>query len=71
MSGSSSTVWLVGIWGWPWGTNLVLYDMVLVHGISTFLVYFQMTYGLLLYFKLARVVMGNVRKKGEKYEKYY
>ena len=27
-------------------------------------------FGLLLYFKLARVVMGNVSKKGEKYEKY-
>ena len=29
------------------------------------LVYFQMDYGLLLYFKLARVVMGNVSRKGE------
>ena len=26
--------------------------------------------GILLYFKLARVVMGNLSKKGEKYEKY-
>ena len=29
------------------------------------LVYFQMDFGLLLYFKLARVVTGNVSKKGE------
>ena len=35
------------------------------------LVYFQMEYGLLLYFKLARVVMGNVSEKGENNEKYY
>ena len=33
--------------------------------------YFQMNYGLLLYFKLTRVVMGNVSKKGEKYRRYY
>ena len=32
---------------------------------------FQMNYGLLLYFKLTRVVMGNVSKKGEKYGRYY
>ena len=29
-----------------------------------------MNYGLLLYFKLARVDVGNVSEKGEKYEKY-
>ena len=34
------------------------------------IVYFQMNYGLLLYFTIARVIMGSV-KKGEKYEGYY
>ena len=33
--------------------------------LSAVLVYFQMDYGLLLDFKLARVVIGNVSKKGE------
>ena len=37
----------------------------------TFDFYFQMNYGLLLYFKLTRVVMGNISKKGEKYGRYY
>ena len=30
-----------------------------------------MNYGLLLYLKLARVDVGNVRKKGKKYVRYY
>ena len=30
-----------------------------------------MNYGPLLYFKLARVVMGNVGKKSEKYKYFY
>ena len=32
------------------------------------LVYFQMTCGLLLYLKLARVVVGNISKKGKNIE---
>ena len=32
------------------------------------LVYLKINYELLLYFKLASVVIGNVSKKGEKYE---
>ena len=31
-------------------------------------VYFQMTFGLLLYLKLARVVVGNVSKNGKNME---
>ena len=30
-----------------------------------------MNYGVLLYLKLAKVDVGNLSKKGEKYERYY
>ena len=33
--------------------------------------YLWMNYELLLYLKLARVDVGNIGKKGEKYEGYY